>query len=55
MSNWDSIANIADGVKSGVVSAESNVRKALNKLKETEEYQHSISLIEERAIERAKG
>ncbi|MDQ3093926.1 MAG: Asp-tRNA(Asn)/Glu-tRNA(Gln) amidotransferase subunit GatA [bacterium] len=52
-SNWLPISELAKSVSIGQTSAVSNVQKALENLKLTSNYQHTISLIEQRALDRA--
>ena len=55
MSNnaWPKIKNIAGSVNSGKVSAVSNVKKSLEQIKKSSEYQAIISVVEDRALQRA--
>lgn len=54
MSDWPTIADIAEGVKSGKTSAEDNVKKALQSLDANEDFKTTISTIKDRAHLRAK-
>ncbi|MDQ2973051.1 MAG: Asp-tRNA(Asn)/Glu-tRNA(Gln) amidotransferase subunit GatA [bacterium] len=51
--HWPTIEEIARLVSNGEYSAVANVNKALDNLKSTSEFQHTISLIEQRALDRA--
>ena len=53
-SQWNSIVEIAESVRAGRVSALSMVEKSLSLIRETEGYSAIISILEERAINRAK-
>lgn len=52
--SWGSISEIAGGVNSGNVSAESNVRKALQNISEKKEFNAIISTLDDNALKRAK-
>ncbi len=54
MANWKSIADEAAAVNSGATSAVANVQKALKLIEEAAEYQAVISVIKDRALQRAK-
>lgn len=55
MSNnvWPKIKDIAGSVNSGKVSAVSNVKKSLEQIEQSSEYQAIISVVEDRALQRA--
>lgn len=54
MANWKSIADEAADVNSGATSAVANVHKALKFIEDAAEYQAIISVINDRALQRAK-
>lgn len=54
MAFWDSIDVIAENVRSGNLSAESQVRKSLEKIAQHNEFQAIIATCEQRALSRAK-
>lgn len=51
---WDSVADIASSVNAGKNSAVENVERSLKLIKEKTEYKAIISVIKDRALERAK-
>lgn len=53
MSQWDKIAQIADDVNSGKLSARSLAEKSLQMIEERDEYKTVIAAVKERALERA--
>lgn len=54
MENWPSIKELVADVKSGKVTAQQNVEKALKLIEGAKEYKAIISVIRERALARAK-
>lgn len=51
--SWDPIGKIADKVRKGEVSATSLVEKSLKRIHDAEEYKSIISVVRDRALERA--
>lgn len=51
---WDRIADIAEGVRSGKLSAIDLVKRAHNNIEDKSEYKAIIAMIKSRALERAK-
>jgi len=54
MYKWPAIVAIAEGVQSGKLSAEAQVREALKRLEASEEFKTAISDTKSRALQRAK-
>lgn len=54
MKSWPAITDIVNDVRSGKKTAQQNVKDALSRIKEFEEYKAIIAPIEDRAIKRAQ-
>ncbi len=54
LESWPKIAEIAEAVKSGKITAVANVEEALRRLESTKEFDHSISFLRESALNAAK-
>jgi Asp-tRNA(Asn)/Glu-tRNA(Gln) amidotransferase A subunit family amidase len=50
---WDSIADLAEGVRNGKLTASDLVKKSLRLIEENKEFNSVIATVEARALERA--
>lgn len=54
LAEWPKISELVEQIKSGKKTASQNVAEALGRLKATEDYDHSITLLEDYALNQAK-